>query len=324
MSQFRNKFFYGMMKVNIEEKVSMNKQQVLFIIRGIPGSGKSTFARKWVSEDPENRVRVNRDDLRFLMYGKYHGLTPKQENTVTAQEYSLVRGALAHRQSVIVDNQNLEESYIYPFLEIAKDHKAIVLHKDFNVDLEVAYENNKNRDRNVPEKAMLKTYRRYVKNGKFPPFPVLTIKNDEQYYPDDSLPPAILLDVDGTAMDMSPTRGPFDFSKVLEDTPNVPVIKTVQALSAAGYKVVVLSGRDDSCVEDTMLQLEVAGVEVHEIYMRKTGDRRKDSIVKKEIFNNHIRHRFNILLALDDRNAVVDTYRKDLSLPVFQVNYGNF
>ena len=36
----------------------------IILCRGIQGSGKSTWARKWVLEDPEHRVRFNNDDIR--------------------------------------------------------------------------------------------------------------------------------------------------------------------------------------------------------------------------------------------------------------------
>lgn len=37
---------------------------------GIPASGKSTWAKQWVLEDPEHRIRFNQDDIRN-MFGKY-------------------------------------------------------------------------------------------------------------------------------------------------------------------------------------------------------------------------------------------------------------
>lgn len=303
-----------------------NTNQHMMIVRGLPGSGKSTYSKRWVAQDPENRVRISRDDLRHQLYGKYYGLTISQESTVTKMEWGLIKTALASRQSVIIDNQNLKDSYVYPYLKIALEHKVNVVHKDFKIDIDVVLAQNKQRpaDRIVPEDKILAFQRRYFKNGKFPEFPVLSEDLDEQYIPDESLPKAILLDVDGTGMIMSPTRGPYDFHLVLEDTPNEPVVTTVKALKAQGIKVVVLSGRDDSCMEDTLISLDAAGIEVDEIHMRVTGDRRKDYIIKKEIFNEKIRHSYNILFAMDDRQTVVDAYRKDLKLPVFQVNYGDF
>ena len=44
---------------------------VLVITRGLPGSGKSTWARQWVSQDPAHRAEVNRDSLRLMMHGGY-------------------------------------------------------------------------------------------------------------------------------------------------------------------------------------------------------------------------------------------------------------
>ena len=67
----------------------MNNNQCMMIVRGLPGSGKSTFAKRWVAQDPENRVRVSRDDLRYQLYGKYYGLTISQESTVTKIEWGL-------------------------------------------------------------------------------------------------------------------------------------------------------------------------------------------------------------------------------------------
>jgi hypothetical protein len=58
--------------------------------------------------------------------------------------------------------------------------------------------------------------------------------------------------------------------------------------------------------------------------MRKAKDNRKDSIIKREIFSEHIHNQYFIEFVLDDRNQVVDTWRKDLKLTCFQVNYGDF
>ena len=39
----------------------------LIITRGLPGCGKTTYARAWVAEDREHRARVNRDDIRAML-----------------------------------------------------------------------------------------------------------------------------------------------------------------------------------------------------------------------------------------------------------------
>ncbi len=62
---------------------------------------------------------------------------------------------------------------------------------------------------------------------------------------------------------------------------------------------------------------------IGELHMRKTGDRRKDAIVKGELFDANVRGRYNVLLVLDDRDQVVK-YWRSLGLNCWQVNEGAF
>ena len=39
----------------------------IVLCRGIQGSGKTTWAKQWVLEDPEHRVRFNNDDIRNML-----------------------------------------------------------------------------------------------------------------------------------------------------------------------------------------------------------------------------------------------------------------
>lgn len=39
----------------------------IILTRGIPGSGKSTWAKTWVAESPETRIRLNWDDMRNML-----------------------------------------------------------------------------------------------------------------------------------------------------------------------------------------------------------------------------------------------------------------
>jgi hypothetical protein len=57
--------------------------------------------------------------------------------------------------------------------------------------------------------------------------------------------------------------------------------------------------------------------------MRKKGDFRKDSVVKKEIYEKYIKDNFNILFCLDDRNQVVNMWR-EIGIKCLQVQDGDF
>ena len=92
--------------VDIYKEYNMNK---LIICRGLPASGKSTWAKEWVMRDPEHRVRINQDDIR-LMLGEYW--VPSREELVSnIQESALSRAAVLN-YDIVVDNTNLNPKAI--------------------------------------------------------------------------------------------------------------------------------------------------------------------------------------------------------------------
>lgn len=57
----------------------MQAMSKIILCRGIQGLGKTTWAKQWVLEDPEHRVRFNNDDIRNML-GKYW--VPSREHLV--------------------------------------------------------------------------------------------------------------------------------------------------------------------------------------------------------------------------------------------------
>lgn len=75
----------------------------VIILQGPPASGKSTFAKQWVAERPEKRVRVNRDDIRRML-GPYW--IPTREKLVDTVEDNLIMAGILQGYDVIVDATN--------------------------------------------------------------------------------------------------------------------------------------------------------------------------------------------------------------------------
>jgi hypothetical protein len=84
-----------------------------------------------------------------------------------------------------------------------------------------------------------------------------------------------------------------------------------------------MSGRSDEYRTVTGRWLIDNALPVDGLYMRAAGDHRKDSVVKHELFDKHIRSTYNVLGVFDDRNQVVEMWRA-IGLTVFQVADGNF
>lgn len=133
----------------------------LVINRGIPGSGKSTYARKWVFDGtPRNRrARVNRDDIRKQLYGVDFGV-PVEETVVTAVEDAMIRSLLSKGVSVIVDDCNISQRYINRFKKMGEEFGAEVSVNLINVELQVAIERNQGRERFVPVHVIEDMYKR--------------------------------------------------------------------------------------------------------------------------------------------------------------------
>jgi predicted kinase len=99
----------------------------LIIARGLPGSGKTTRAMAWLDEDPENRARVSRDDLRAGIFGQSTGiLSAKGEVEVTYVERKLVRHLLEAERSVVIDATHLRDDVIRYWSTVAAKFSATV------------------------------------------------------------------------------------------------------------------------------------------------------------------------------------------------------
>lgn len=68
-------------------------------------------------------------------------------------------------------------------------------------------------------------------------------------------------------------------------------------------------------MEDWILKHQLP---IDALLMRKGGDQRRDSIVKREMFEQSIEPQFDVLFAIDDRPQVCDLWR-DLGIPLLQV-----
>ncbi|QJD50914.1 polynucleotide kinase [Streptomyces phage Bmoc] len=295
----------------------------LLILRGVPGCGKSTFAHQWLKEG-ERRARVNRDDIRMQFFGKETGV---DEDMVTKIEHMQVDSLLKAGYSVVVDDTNIRHKYITEFVKIGMRHGIYASVKQFAVDVETAIEQNRKRaaagGRNVPEHVIRKMHQSMKSSGLYKYSSALEdARAVKPYIRPEGAEKVYLFDIDGTLAAMS-DRSPFDWSRVGDDDPRKQVILTAQALAKAGYKIIVMSGRDGSCRNETIKWLQFYDVPFHVLFMRAEGDMRKDSIVKQELFDKLIRDTYDVVAVFDDRNQVVEMWRA-MGVDCFQVAPGDF
>lgn len=109
--------------------------------------------------------------------------------------------------------------------------------------------------------------------------------------------------------------------QVYKDDVNEIVVEQLQFHKSKGRKIFVVTGRDEVCREITTDWLELHGIQFDEMYMRPKDDYRKDTIIKKEIYQNEVVGKYNLLCVYDDRLQVCRTWN-DLGIFVFTVNQG--
>ena len=138
-------------------------------------------------------------------------------------------------------------------------------------------------------------------------------------------PEAIIVDLDGTLADSS-HRSPFfsTFDEIMNDKVIRHVAEMVKmSYYCYGRNILFVSGRggregEREATEAWLaakIEIDTNGSSVSRLFTRKVGDGRDDTIVKLEIFNNHIRDKYDVKLVLDDRPLVCRLW-SDLGLPV--------
>ncbi len=196
--------------------------------------------------------------------------------------------------------------------------------KFFDISLSEAIDrDNKRTVGHVGQKVIKGMYNQFIA-------PLKKVKKLEQ---DPSLPHCIICDIDGTIAEKG-DRDIYDTTKVGLDTPKKEIINIVRSKTKERCCVIFFSGRKEAAREDTIkwITLHVFGDSKSTLYdpkdvvlfMRKDDDNRKDSIVKKELFDAHVRGKFFVEMWIDDRSQVVQMVRHELGLVCIQVADGDF
>jgi len=175
----------------------------------------------------------------------------------------------------------------------------------------------------VPEEVIITMNLKFL-NGRILPAPVPRQKVESEWTPyesDWSLPTVYIVDIDGTVA-LKGDRDIYDGAKAHLDTVNEDVAEVIRMLSV-DFPMIYMSGRSDEHREVTADWLASHGLVADHLHMRAAGDHRKDSTVKHELFDQHVRGNYNIRGVFDDRNQVVEMWRA-IGLTVFQVADGNF
>lgn len=292
----------------------MSKLKAIITI-GVSASGKTTFAEAWrdAQSASDRRTIICRDETRVRIFKGKMGTTRfswklwnwKWETGVTKINDDSILYAVANKSSICIADTNLDIKRLNALTEKLKGLGFEVEHKYFDILYEEAVKRDAQREVSVGAIVIGKQFAQLR-------------AHKEAYFPADTLPTAVICDIDGTLAHMNGKRGPHDLSKVHLDDVDVDVRQILDTYHfESEIAVILLSGRDSVCQEATLNWLNTNRVKFDQLFMRTQGDIRSDTIVKRELFDEHIRDKYNVRLVLDDRPKVCRMWR-DLGLKVLQ------
>ena len=306
----------------------MGKQiKKLILTRGIPGSGKSTWAKAWVAEDPERRIRLNWDDMRNMM-GPYW--VPSREPINKQMLWSAITTAAycTRPYDIVIDNMNLNpkdwkqyEEWISTYNQSSHAEETgtqyVLEFKDFFTPVEECIRRDAMRSNPIGEKTIRDIWRRYrhfIQTTSVAKY----VDNLRQSNPHN--PSCIVIDMDSTVCFNTtgrPWYGEGSTEAMIDDIPNKGVVNLVKAQS---YPIIVCTGRNKSQREVTEKWLTNHGIYAKDFYMREDGDNRNGTEVKSELINQ-ILEKYNIVAIFEDCEPIVAKFR-EMGLTVLQPNKG--
>ena len=298
----------------------MKNKGELIILVGISGSGKSTWSKKEWELNPTKTVIVNRDKIRELLFGfteaqmiSYYDRKDLNtlENQVNKYQEELISFSLRNGKKVIVDNTHLKQKYLNEYTKYDYPKKFIL----FNTPNHIALERAKERNRRVGL-SVIENQSKQLNTLLGKDFPLgegvfeinFDLKSENKTIVQCTMfPKAIICDIDGCLAQMT-DRNPYDWNRVYEDKVQEHIKNIVNFHYENGYEVFIFTGRDGSCYGLTKEWLEDNGVKFHHLYSRKEKDQRKDSVIKEELFREHVMNKYYVEMVIDDRVQMLELW----------------
>jgi hypothetical protein len=262
----------------------------------------------------------------------YDNWKPKKEKLVINTRDTLIQLYLSQGKSVIVDDTNLHPKHEIRIHQLVDEYNqtnpnatVTVEVKVFDVDIETCVKRDLKRVRSVGRDVIEEQYYTYIKPYKY----------ENNYNPE--LPNCIIADLDGT-LAINPLvqkqHGAWEYQRsfynptdkdVEKDLPCNELLHFLNLIpdTYSSTHIIIFSGREESCRQGTENWLWKYLPYCHNLVMRKLEDSRPDAVVKREMYEEYIKDKYNVLAVFDDRKSVVDLWRS-LGLYVFDCNQRGF
>lgn len=139
----------------------MNHKTII-ICRGLQGSGKTTWAKDWVSKDPEHRIRYNSGDIINMLSGVH------TFSIINSAERSILMSAMNTGYDIVIDDINLDSSNHEAIRTMIANYERgwhqydyFIQFQDFPTPLEECIRRDNLRPNPVGKETIIATYNKY-------------------------------------------------------------------------------------------------------------------------------------------------------------------
>jgi predicted kinase len=140
-----------------------NKKQFIFL-SGIQGSGKTTYAKKIINEQPDI-MYINLDDIHKKLHGEHSGGADGDDK---AEATRLIMQATKNNNNILFDATNSKYTKRNHFISMVKPKGYTIKIIYFNIPLQTAFENNLKRKENGGHYVNYNTIKDIFLWGNFP------------------------------------------------------------------------------------------------------------------------------------------------------------
>lgn len=306
----------------------------VIIMQGIQGSGKSTWAKNWVAEDPTQRVRWNNDSIRE-MFGVYWVPERESLNALDPMKVAFLEKFMSSNYDIVIDDMNLNPKTFRGIEALVK-----VLNNKLGVEYEVEYhlmttplnvciERDSKRPNPIGEKVIKDTFKRYQSY-------LVSEANKAELAKrvplEAELPSTVIVDIDGVvAFNITgrPFFGPECNNNLHKDYRDSRMAELLYILRKHMH-IVFLTGRNEDARVETTAWLnnnlfynpcDNSGHHDYSLIMRPEGDRSPGPECKKRLYEEKVKGKYNVLAVFEDQDKNVKMWR-DLGLLCLQTNNG--
>lgn len=138
----------------------MINQEIIFL-KGLPASGKTTWAKQFCNSDP-NYIRINKDDIRELLGNQKYNY--EFEELVLKIQRFIGVSILNYGKSIVVDDTNFSPKHKQYWEQVSKDKNCKFIIKFFDIPLQECIERDFKRGKGcVGPKVITDMYNKYLK-----------------------------------------------------------------------------------------------------------------------------------------------------------------